>query len=159
MKTLLTTFVAALVLLLAIPAAAQTPSVADFALDAGTTFDRLDALEEAIGNVPANTNADEWMMQLAATLPDSLDGEYRDPLLNLKPFTFAAVAGCAGSCIGLGWAAGIAAVVIVNQDAPKAIRRYQTGKAWLGCAAGNAPYVVFLAAYITAIVLANGGEF
>ena len=152
-------FLSLCLLLASTTAWAQLPSVSDFNLDPGNVFQHLDALEQSLDVVPEGLTQEQWFAQVAAAMPDSVAGEYRDPLFNLPLFTFAAVAGCGGSCIGLGFASGLAAVIIVNQDADPAIRRDETRKAWLGCAAGNAPYFLFVGAYIAVIVAANNGDF
>jgi len=150
-----------LTILLAVGSAhAQLPAVADFRIDAGNAFQNLDALEGMLVADGRKLTAEE-LHQLTAMLPDSLlDYEpFRDPLFKLNAFNFAAVVSCVGSCISVGPAAGIAAVLVVHSNTEPPQRAVEVKRAWLGCVAGNAPYVVFVGAYIAAIILLNQQEF
>lgn len=135
-------------------ALAQLPNLTDFEIDPGDAFANLNQLEMAIGS-SNQLDHQQLIAQLPGMALDSASEIFIDPLFKFNAFQFAAVVSCVASCASVGPLAGVGAVLYIHSSVEGPYRQSETKRAWLGCLAGNAPYVVGIAAYIAVLVVLN----
>lgn len=143
-------------LLLATTSRAQSPSVADFNIAEGAVFERLDAAEALWQAQPESALK---ALKSAGYAFATTDSVFKDPIFKLPAFQFALLVSCAGSCFSVGFVSGPVAIMMVYSMTEVPYRGPETTKALYGCLAGNAPFVLFIGAYVGVILWVNQNQF